>query len=62
MKLKICTKCKAQVTTKNSQYKGRSEMGLFFNCLAIQDDGKPCHGTILVRAKNWRSLFNEKAS
>jgi hypothetical protein len=44
MKLKQCSCCKKELTTKNTKKIGRNDLGLWFNCLE-------CHSTILLAKK-----------
>lgn len=53
MKLKDCPGCKTCSTTKNSKFIGRTDMGLFFNCLS-------CGSTFLLRSLNYRKKLVER--
>lgn len=44
MKVKVCTCCKKQLTTKNTKKIGRNELGLWLNC-------KECDSTVLLPNK-----------
>lgn len=56
MTLKKCTSCNKVLTTKNTVFKGRDDVALYFNCTHIIN-GQKCDSTVILRSKNWKAIL-----